>query len=197
MQTTLRAHAESILQASLAAVQPDAAVRRALSAQSFPGPVTLIAAGKAAWPMAKAAYESPNVRIKRGIVLTKYGHAQGPLGPIVCCEGGHPVPDENSFANTERALRLVENLTAGDTVLFLLSGGGSALFEKPLLPVSQLQAITGQRGHCGDEHHPQAAVRRKGGPVCPAVRTGPGFFGGSLRHTGGPAGYDCLRPCCA
>lgn len=149
MQTTLRAHAESILQASLAAVQPDAAVRRALSAQSFPGPVTLIAAGKAAWPMAKAAYESPNVRIKRGIVLTKYGHAQGPLGPIVCCEGGHPVPDENSFANTERALRLVENLTAGDTVLFLLSGGGSALFEKPLLPVSQLQAITGQLLACG------------------------------------------------
>ena len=66
MQTTLRAHAESILQASLAAVQPDAAVRRALSAQSFPGPVTLIAAGTAAWPMAKAAYESPNTAMHRG-----------------------------------------------------------------------------------------------------------------------------------
>lgn len=161
MQTTLRAHAERILQASLAAVQPDAAVRRALSAQSFPGPVTLIAAGKAAWPMAKAAYESPNVRIKRGIVLTKYGHAQGPLGPIACCEGGHPVPDENSFANTERSLRLVENLTAGDTVLFLLSGGGSALFEKPLIPAEELRDITEQLLVCGADIVEMNTVRKR------------------------------------
>ena len=61
---------------------------------------------------------------------------------MTCCEAGHPVPDDNSFAATQRALALVSGLRADDTVLFLLSGGGSALFEKPLLPAEELQAIT-------------------------------------------------------
>ena len=54
------------------------------------------------------------------------------------------MPDENGFAATEKALELVHSLKAEDTVLFLLSGGGSALFEKPLLPGAELQGITGQ-----------------------------------------------------
>ena len=79
-----------------------------------------------------------------GIVITKYGHVRGPLPGVTCCEAGHPVPDDNSFAATQRALALVSGLRADDTVLFLLSGGGSALFEKPLLPGAELQDITGQ-----------------------------------------------------
>ena len=43
-----------------------------------------------------------------------------------------------------RALALTQDLRAGDTVVFLLSGGGSALFEQPLVPGAELQRITGQ-----------------------------------------------------
>ena len=84
-----------------------------------------------------------------GIVITKYGHVRGPLPGVTCCEAGHPVPDDNSFAATQRALALVSGLRADDTVLFLLSGGGSALFEKPLLPAEELQAITQALLACG------------------------------------------------
>ena len=88
----------------------------------------------------------PNVRlhIMGGVVVTKYEHVKGEIPGVDCYEAGHPVPDENSFAATEKALELVQGLTAEDTVLFLLSGGGSALFEKPLLPGTELQDITGQ-----------------------------------------------------
>ena len=68
---------------------------------------------------------------------------------MVCHEAGHPVPDGNSFAATSQALELVRGLTADDTVLFLLSGGGSALFEKPLIPGDELQDITRQLLACG------------------------------------------------
>ena len=54
------------------------------------------------------------------------------------------MPDANGFAATQKALELVQGLTAGDTVLFLLSGGGSALFEQPLVPGAELQDITSQ-----------------------------------------------------
>ena len=149
MNRTLREHAEQIIRGSIAAVQPDAAVQRALAGRTFPGRVVLVAAGKAAWQMAKAALDVLGERIDSGVVVTKYGHVMGELPGVTCYEAGHPVPDENSFRGTEAALRLVEGLSPRDTVLFLLSGGGSALFEKPLLPAAQLQDITAQLLECG------------------------------------------------
>ena len=101
------------------------------------------AAGKAAWQMAYAAVQALG-RVDGGVVVTKYGHVKGEIPGISCYEAGHPVPDDNSFAATEKALALVQGLTAEDTVLFLLSGGGSALFEKPLVPGGELQDITNQ-----------------------------------------------------
>ena len=79
-----------------------------------------------------------------GVVVTKYGHVKGRIPGVNCYEAGHPVPDDNGFAATEKALALVQRLTAEDTVLFLLSGGGSALFEQPLVPGAELQDITSQ-----------------------------------------------------
>ena len=149
MDKTLRAHADAIVAASIKAVQPDEAVGRALTGQIFPGKVVLVAAGKAAWQMAKAAYDSLGDRIENGVVVTKYDHVMGPIANFVCCEAGHPVPDENSFAGTQKALDLVTGLQPEDTVLFLLSGGGSALFEKPLVSGAVLQDITGQLLACG------------------------------------------------
>ena len=149
MDKILRSHADAIVAASIRAVQPDEAVSRALAGQNFPGRVVLVAAGKAAWQMAKAAYDVMGNRIDSGVVVTKYDHVMGPIGNFICCEAGHPVPDENSFSGTQKALDLVSGLTEQDTVLFLLSGGGSALFEKPLVPGPVLQDITGQLLACG------------------------------------------------
>ena len=146
---TLREDAKYIYTRAIEAVLPDEAVRRALAGQNFPGRVILVAAGKAAWRMASAAKAALGERIETGIVITKYGHVQGPVPGILCREAGHPVPDENSFSATREALSLTENLTADDTVLFLLSGGGSALFESPLVPDAELQDITAQLLACG------------------------------------------------
>ena len=142
MDQLLRSHADRIVREAIAAVQPDAAVRKALEGKEFPGRVLLAAAGKAAWQMAKAASDCLGSRIEKGVVVTKYGHVTGPLANIDCYEAGHPVPDENSFRGTQAVLDLVRGLTEKDTVLFLLSGGGSALFEKPLIPAEELQDIT-------------------------------------------------------
>ena len=161
MNTTLRQDAEQIISASLKAVQPDSAVRRALK-QFRPGPgrPLLVAVGKAAWQMAHAAVAALG-RVDGGIVITKYGHAKGDIPGVVCREAGHPVPDENSFAATREALELVQELTADDRVLFLLSGGGSALFEQPLLPAEELQDITNQLLACGADIVEMNTLRKR------------------------------------
>ena len=144
MNEILRNDAEQIIRACLSAVQPDAAVRRALERYHPRGGRTvLVAAGKAAWQRAQAAVDALG-RVDDGIVITKYGHVKGEIPGVVCCEAGHPVPDENGFAATGRALELVKELREEDTVLFLLSGGGSALFEKPRVCGAELQNITQQ-----------------------------------------------------
>ena len=149
MDQLLRSHADQIIKASITAVLPDEAVKRALAGQNFPGRVLLVSAGKAAWQMAKAAHDFWGDRIENGVVVTKYDHVMGPIANFACYEAGHPVPDENSFKGTQAALDLVSGLTEQDTVLFLLSGGGSALFEKPLVPGEVLQDVTGQLLACG------------------------------------------------
>lgn len=111
---------------------------------SFDGKVVLIAIGKAAWQMAKAASDVLGYKIDNGVVVTKYEHVMGKIPNCVCYEAGHPVPDENSFKGTQAAIDAVTNLTEKDTVLFLISGGGSALFEKPLVSGEELQDITNQ-----------------------------------------------------
>ena len=144
MNLTLRKDADAIIAASLKAVLPDEAVRRALqSFQPKSGRVLLVATGKAAWQMAHAAVEALS-SVDGGVVVTKYDHVKGEIPGVDCYEAGHPVPDDNNFAATEKVLELVQGLTEEDTVLFLLSGGGSALFEKPLLPSGELQDITSQ-----------------------------------------------------
>lgn len=144
MNKKLREDADAIVSASIKAVLPDKAVHRALKHYTPGGGRTLlVAAGKAAWQMAHAAVEILS-RIDGGVVVTKYGHVKGEIPGVECYEAGHPVPDKNSFSATGRALELVSGLTQEDTVLFLLSGGGSALFEKPLIPGEELQDITSQ-----------------------------------------------------
>lgn len=143
MNQTLRQDADQIVSASLRAVLPDEAVRRALSGFRREGKTLLVAAGKAAWQMAKAAVDTLG-HVDGGIVITKYGHVKGEIPGVECREAGHPVPDENGFRATARALELTEGLSERDTVLFLLSGGGSALFERPLVSGEELRDVTWQ-----------------------------------------------------
>lgn len=149
MLSRLRRDAETIVNESIREVQPDKAVVRALEENPLGGRIRLVAVGKAAWQMAKAAAGFLGDKLERGIVVTKYGHVQGEISGVECYEGGHPVPDEGSFRGTRKALKLTEGLTSEDTVLFLLSGGGSALFELPLIPPEELQDLTRQLLACG------------------------------------------------
>ena len=160
MDQKLRQDADAIIRAAIAAVLPDEAVRRALKGRHFPGRVLLVAAGKAAWQMARAAVEALGP-VDAGVVVTKYGHVQGQLPGVACYEAGHPVPDENSFRATQAALDLVAGAKETDTVLFLLSGGGSALFEKPLIPGGELQDITQQLLACGADIVEMNTIRKR------------------------------------
>ena len=141
---TMREDAETILREAVAAAQPGRLVREALAAERLTGRIVLLAAGKAAWAMAQAACAC--VPVRRGIVITKDGHLGGALPPLELAEAGHPVPDARAFAAARRALALTQGLTAEDTVLVLLSGGASALFELPLVPEVRLREITSSTG---------------------------------------------------
>ena len=149
MNRKLRIDAEKAAYTAINAVMPEGAVRRALLGKQFPGRVFLVAAGKAAPRMARAALSVLTVPVTDGLVISKYGHFDEPIGSLRCFEAGHPVPDENSVLAGEAALQLTEDLREDDTVLFLLSGGGSALFEKPLIPLEELRDITNQLLACG------------------------------------------------
>ena len=141
----LRNDADIIIKEAIQNVLPDSAVVRALQEMDIKCPrIHVVAVGKAAWQMAAAASKYLGSRICRGIVITKYGHVKGDIPDMTCFEAGHPVPDANSFAATGEVLRMVRPLGASDAVLFLLSGGGSALFEKPLIPADELETITHQ-----------------------------------------------------
>ena len=157
----MRNQADRIVAAAIEAVLPDAAVVRALEGQHFPGRLILVAAGKAAWQMAKAARTCLGSRIEKGIIITKYDHIKGPVGNLLGREAGHPVPDENGFSATREALEMTAGLRPQDTVLFLLSGGGSALFEDPLISGEELQDITKQLLACGAEITEINTIRKR------------------------------------
>ena len=159
---TVREEADAIGRESSRQVLPDEAVARALQGRGFGrGQLYVVAVGKAAWQMARTASDILGRRMESGICITKYGHVKGEIGGIRCFEAGHPVPDENSFQATEEALRLVGNLGAEDTVVFLLSGGGSALFEKPLVSGEELADITDQLLACGADIVEMNTVRKR------------------------------------
>lgn len=154
--------AQYVIQTALAACQPDAAVRRALEGKTFSsGKIYLVAAGKAAWQMASCAAGLLGERLSGGVVVTKYGHSKGEIPGCTVYEGGHPVPDENSFRGTQAAIDLVTGLQKEDTVVFLVSGGGSALFESPLISGEDLAGLTRQLLACGADIVEMNTIRKR------------------------------------
>lgn len=142
----LREDAQKMIDAALLAAMPDTAVNEALLNIRFDpkGRLILVALGKAAWQMAKAASQALGDKLTQGMVITKYDHVMGELPNITMREAGHPIPDENSYSATLEAIGMVSKLKPRDSVLLLISGGGSALFEQPLIPYAELQSITEQ-----------------------------------------------------
>lgn len=146
----LRGDCDYIVKYAISRVLPHEAVKRALEGKKFgSGRVLLVSVGKAAWSMASAAYEILGDEIHEGIVITKHGYSQGEIGRLKIFEAGHPVPDEDSFSATSQVLEMTDGLSEKDTVVFLLSGGGSALFEAPKVSAVELQDITSQLLACG------------------------------------------------
>ncbi len=159
---SIREDAEQIIRESIRQVLPDKAVVRALQGKKFgSGRVLVVAVGKASWQMANAAAAVLGERLDGGVVITKYGHVKAPIPGIICVEAGHPVPDENSFKGTKLALDLVAGLSEEDTVLFLLSGGGSALFEQPLISGEELFDVTRQLLACGADIVEMNTIRKR------------------------------------
>ena len=160
--STLRQDADKIIKSALDAALPDNAVRKALDEIRFgKGKIVLVAAGKAAWQMAKAAWDAVGSRMAGGVVVTKYDHSKGSIGNLEIYEAGHPVSDENSYLATQKAIDCVSGLSADDNVLFLLSGGGSALFEKPLVSESECQGVTKQLLKCGANIVEMNTIRKR------------------------------------
>ena len=162
MMRELKKEAFAIAREAVAASMPDEAVRRAL-AELAPakGKTVAVAVGKAAWPMAQAAARALAGHLDAGYVITKYGHAQGELPGFQVFEAGHPQMDENGVRATRAVLEAVSALAAEDRVLFLLSGGGSALMEAPLLPFAELQDINAQLLACGADIVEVNTIRKR------------------------------------
>ena len=158
----IRDDARLIKKEAIERAMPDNAVKAALEAVSLPETVYLAAIGKAAYQMAKAACVCLGGRVSGGVVITKYDHAGSDLPEnIQVFEAGHPVLDENSVFATGRALELAHSLTPKDTLIFLVSGGGSALFESPLVPLDELQAINRQLLASGADIKEMNTIRKR------------------------------------
>jgi len=139
MTNIKREHAISIFNAAVHAVQPSQLMQQHVQLRddiltvcgktfSLPAgrPVWIFGAGKAAAAMAQALEAIlPHVRLQ-GMVITKYEHAL-PLQQIHVVEAGHPLPDDNGVRATAQMVAQLQSVQAGDVLLFLLSGGASAL----------------------------------------------------------------------
>ncbi len=140
----LRTVAVKVMNSALEAASPHSAVTRSLSfdgneltvkEQHFKvaGRIYLLAFGKAACAMARAAVDVLGSAIEEGVVVTKYSYAENcpRTRGIKVIEAGHPVPDENSLLGAKLGLELAEKVGPKDILLVLISGGGSALFLLP------------------------------------------------------------------
>lgn len=149
-----RSRALSVLRAALAAVEPAAAVQRALHVTGRSLMVDgrdydltryrralVVGCGKASAPMAAAVEHLP-VDVE-GCVVVRYGHA-APTQYVRIREAGHPVPDQAGVDATREIVSLLEGADEHDLVLCVISGGGSALMTLPVEGVSlaDLQATT-------------------------------------------------------
>ena len=126
-----------ILSAALDAVDPYVAVQKNLP--NIKGRVFGLGIGKAAIPMMDALADQ--IPLSGGLAVTKFASGQSRESYSVI-EGGHPIPDARSLEAGKRVLEFVSNLNEDDTLVCLISGGGSALVTAPYIPLEDLQTLT-------------------------------------------------------
>ena len=189
MKHNLRSDVWEIFDAGLKAADPNEAVKRAIKldesgllvvgAREYElsqfDRILVVGAGKAAAPMALALENLLGPRISKGAVTTKYGHGLS-LKIISLTEAGHPLPDEEGFAGTERILELLEGADENTLIFCLISGGGSALMPLPVsgLSLEDKQKTTQELLACGATIHEINTIRKhisaiKGGKLAKAA----------------------------
>ncbi len=144
--TPPRAFLKSLFHAGLAAIEPADRLAHALPAAPVDGRLIVVGAGKAAAAMALAASDHYRDRAS-GFVVTRHGYGLRPgetAGVIRVLEASHPSPGEQSLRAADALFAAVSNLKPSDVVVALLSGGGSALLERPAagLSLDALREIT-------------------------------------------------------
>jgi glycerate 2-kinase len=148
--STLKEDAQNVITAALTAAQPKSAVLRALAGLNlYGGKLRVVSIGKAAWTMAEAAIEGLGARIDQGLAVVPYGYSRGPLPRFAVMEAGYPMPDENSVLAADAAIAMTQGLDVEDTVLMLVSGGGSSLLERPLVPLPLYATTLDALNRCG------------------------------------------------
>lgn len=105
----------------------------------FNRPIYIFSLGTAAYEMAEAVLYHASlddfIRIKEGLIITRYGNNKGPIDKMQILEANHLYPDESSLAAGEAAIEFLKKLQENDILIVLLSGGGSALIEKPVVGI--------------------------------------------------------------
>jgi hydroxypyruvate reductase len=138
------------------------------------GRLVVVGAGKAAAAMAQTVEARYPLDKLEGLVITRYGHKL-PTERVRVLEASHPVPDQAGYLATRQLLELLQNLSEEDTVLCLVSGGGSALLTVPRgVSLEQKAALTGDLLRSGATIHEINAVRKhlsavKGGLLAKAA----------------------------
>lgn len=137
-----RAALKDVFAAAVASADPRIVLARHLPDPPAGGRVVVVGAGKSAAVMAAAVEAAWPDQALTGLVVTRYGHGH-PTSRIEVLEASHPVPDAAGAAAAERLLQAVGGLTEADLVLFLVSGGGSALTTLPApgLTLDDLMAV--------------------------------------------------------
>ncbi|EQA37335.1 MOFRL family protein [Leptospira inadai serovar Lyme str. 10] len=128
--------AEKIARAAIESAMPMAKVQEALRKIEQPESCLVIAVGKAALQMTEAAGDIWGTSIQTSMVLTNYLPSNLPKDQEILL-GNHPIPESESFQASRLIWERTASLSETDTVLFLLSGGGSSLFEFPRIGVSE------------------------------------------------------------
>jgi hydroxypyruvate reductase len=133
MQSSPRELLVKMFEAAIESAQPDHCVPPHLASllpEPGAGRTIVIGAGKASAAMARALEKSWTGPLS-GLVVTRYGYAV-PCERIEIAEAAHPVPDDAGLRAAQRIMDLVSGLHADDTVICLISGGGSSLLPLPL-----------------------------------------------------------------
>jgi glycerate 2-kinase len=120
----------ALFDVALAAADPHRALAGHIP-RAVSGRTLLVGAGKAAAAMARG-FEALWPGPLAGLVLTRYGHAV-PCERVEVIEAGHPLPDDAGERAARRILELARGLGPDDQLVFLASGGGSALLALPAL----------------------------------------------------------------